>query len=539
MIFTFLFFRTFGQLIIMIYSSGIQSFAELRHYGCKYVDKTSYLFNLINSGKYFYLCRPRRFGKSLTLSTLEYIFKGKKDLFNGLFIEDKWNWQQNFPVIRIDFSNMKEKSNGLEIALCKRLHEIALDYSIVLEQNKSDNLFDELIKKLHSTYNKVVILIDEYDKPIIDYIETEHHQRAVENREVLKTFYSIIKGSDEYIRFFFFTGIAKFPKLSLFSALNNLSDINTIPELRNIVGYTENEWVTCYKDEFDKIFQQNLEKLNYSEYLAQVRYWYNGYNFNGQEKVYNPVSIMTFLKSGEFRPYWMETGTPSFLIKIMQKENTFMFKRYQATLEAVELFNIDELKLANVLYNAGYITIVESDKYGNAFFDYPNKEVEISLNNQIINKFYDYKGFTETPHVIKAAQAFEDNNIELAMQIFDSMLKSIPSNLFVKKKNGSRDYEKSYHLIFHLLFSCIGSTIRSEVSIASGRIDCAITTSKYNYIVELKTDQSAEIALNQIEVKEYYKPYLAEEKPIILIGININTTKKKELSWRMREFNIE
>ena len=519
----------------MIYSSGIQSFAELRYYGCKYVDKTLYLLNLINSGKYFYLCRPRRFGKSLTLSTLEYLFKGTKELFNGLFIENKWNWEQEFPVIRIDFSNLKEKSNGLEIALCNRLHEIAIEYKITLKKNKSDNLFDELVKKIHSKYNKVVILIDEYDKPILDYIETEHHQRAVENRDVLKSFYSIIKGNDEYIRFFFFTGIAKFPKLSLFSTLNNLRDVNSILELRNIVGYTENELLLYFNQQVHNAHQLLLPQKSLEDFLQTIRYWYNGYNFKGSEKVYNPVTIMSFLETQEFKPFWMETGMSTFLINMMQKEQRFVFKRFQATIEAVELFNIDELKLANVLYNAGYITIVDSDKYGNAYFDYPNKEVEITLNNQIINKFYDYKGFTETPHVIKAAQAFEDNNIELAMQIFDSMLKSIPSNLFVKKKNGNRDYEKSYHLIFHLLFSCIGSTIRSEVSIATGRIDCAITTSKYNYIVELKTDQTAEIALNQIEVKEYYKPYLAEDKPIILIGININTTKKKELSWRTRE----
>ena len=522
----------------MIYSSGIQSFSELRHYGCKYVDKTNYLYNLINSGKYFYLCRPRRFGKSLTLSTLEYIFKGKKELFNGLFIEDKWNWEQNFPVIRIDFSNLKEKSNGLETALCNRLHEIAIEYKITLEKNKSDNLFDELIKKLHSKYNKVVILIDEYDKPILDYIETEHHLWAVENREVLKTFYSIIKGSDEFIRFFFFTGIAKFPKLSLFSALNNLKDVSNNKELCNIVGYTETELLLVFQEQLLYCHKKIEPQLSFEEFMKEVRYWYNGYNFGGDCKVYNPFSIMLFMEgANRFKAYWSESGTPNFLIKLMDKQHDFIFKRYQDLFERVETFNIDHLSLANVLYNAGYITVVEMGKYGSAVFDYPNKEVEISLNEHITQHYYNYPSRFETPHYYKAAQAFEDNNIDLAMQIFDSMLKSIPSNLFVKKKNGSRDYEKSYHLIFHLLFSCIGSTIRSEVSIASGRIDCAITTSKYNYIVELKTDQSAEIALNQIEVKEYYKPYLAEEKPLILIGININTDRKKELSWLMREMS--
>ncbi|MCX8473425.1 MAG: AAA family ATPase [Sediminibacterium sp.] len=520
----------------MIYSSGIQSFAELRHYGCKYVDKTSYLYNLINSGKYFYLCRPRRFGKSLTLSTLEYIFKGKKDLFNGLFIEDKWDWQQNFPVIRIDFTMIGEKSNGLKTALTKKLREIATDYKIEIVETELPNIFQELIKKLHTTYNKVFILIDEYDKPILDYIETEHHQRAVENREVLKTFYSIIKGSDEYIRFFFFTGIAKFPKLSLFSALNNLEDVSNSKELCNIVGYTETELLSVFSEQLVHCHKQIEPQLIFEEFMNEVRYWYNGYNFGGDCKVYNPFSIMLFMEgANRFKAYWSESGTPNFLIKLMDKQHDFIFKKYQDLFERVETFNIDNLSLANVLYNAGYITVVEMGKYGSAVFDYPNKEVEISLNEHITQHYYNYPSRFETPHYYKAAQAFEDNNIELAMQIFDSMLKSIPSNLFVKKKNGNRDYEKSYHLIFHLLFSCIGSTIRSEVSIAKGRIDCAITTSKYNYIVELKTDQSAEIALNQIEVKEYYKPYLAESKPIILIGININTSKKKELSWLMRE----
>ena len=523
----------------MIFSSGIQSFAKLRQENCKYIDKTKYIYSLITAGSYFYMCRPRRFGKSLTLSTMEHIFKGDKHLFQDLWIENKWNWDETYPVIRLDFSNICENTLGLIPALQRRLIEISLDYKVVLDETNQINvLFDNLIHKLKQKYTDVVILIDEYDKPLLDYLETDKHQRALENREILRNFYSIIKGNDEHIKFFFFTGIAKFPKLSLFSTLNNLDSIDSIPELRNIVGYTEKELLKTFRKELKKTYKNiTHEQKTFEEFMNEVRYWYNGYNFLGKEKVYNPVSIMTFIRSGDrFVSYWMETGKNIFLYNLMKKENNFVFKQFEAKLETIDSFNIENIKLTTILYQAGYLTIKTIDSQNNAIFDYPNKEVEVTLSNDILEEFYHYSGNLEYIPIKKASLAFENHNIVDAMEEFQNMISTLPFHLFENAETHKSNYEKPYHTIFHLLFTCVGTYVRSEVSNFRGRADCIIEATKANYIVEFKVDQSTQIALQQIKEKEYFKPYLLNPtKTLYLIGLNV-ISATKQVEWDMEEY---
>ena len=522
----------------MIFSSGIQSFKSLRNNGCKYIDKTKYIFTLITSGKYFYMCRPRRFGKSLTLSTMEHIFKGDKHLFQNLWIENKWNWDQTYPVIRLDFSNIRENTNGLEKALCFRLNEIAKDYNVDLALGCSNDLFDELIKKLKQKYTEVVILIDEYDKPLLDYLESDKHQRALENREILRNFYSIIKGNDEYIKFFFFTGIAKFPKLSLFSTLNNLVNIDQYEFLRNIVGYSEKELLKEYKKELRQSFKKMQQQFNsFEEYMNALRYWYNGYNFLGKEKVYNPFSLMLFLSSGErFMSHWMSSGVSTFLFHLMRKEKHFIFKEFEADLESIDMFNIENVKLSTVLYQAGYLTIKSIDSFNNAVFNYPNKEVEITLSKQIIEDFYQFESKLNYVPIKKASLAFENHNIVDAMEEFQNMISTLPFHLFENAETQKSNYEKPYHTIFHLLFTCVGTYVRSEVSNFRGRADCIIEATKANYIVEFKVDQSTQTALQQIKEKEYFKPYLLNPtKTLYLIGLNV-ISATKQVEWSMEEY---
>ena len=522
----------------MIFSSGIQSFKSLRNNGCKYIDKTKYIFTLITSGKYFYMCRPRRFGKSLTLSTMEHIFKGDKHLFQDLWIENKWNWDETYPVIRLDFSNISENELGLTTALSFRLKQISEFYNVELTSHSISKLFDELIFKLKQKYTDVVILIDEYDKPLLDYLETDKHQRALENREILRNFYSIIKGNDEHIKFFFFTGIAKFPKLSLFSTLNNLRDINNKSELRNIVGYTEKELLKTFRTELKKTYKIITKKLKtFEEFMNDVRYWYNGYNFLGKEKVYNPFSIMLFLENEDrFTSHWMSSGVSTFLFNLMRKEKHFIFKEFEADLESLDMFHIENIKTNTVLYQAGYLTIKKIDDENIAIFDYPNKEVEITLSKQIIEDFYQFESKLNYVPIKKASLAFENHNIVDAMEEFQNMISTLPFHLFENAETHKSNYEKPYHTIFHLLFTCVGTYVRSEVSNFRGRADCIIEASKANYIVEFKVDQSTQTALNQIKDKEYFKPYLLHPtKTLYLIGLNV-ISATKQVEWSMEEY---
>jgi len=293
-----------------------QTFSEIIEENYLYVDKTRDIYNLINSaGKYFFISKPRRFGKSLTVSTLKEIFSGNKELFKGLYIYDKIEWNK-FPVILVDFSHISHRdSNVLRDALSDFLDEIAGENNIKLKKRFLSDKFRELIKKL-SEFNKVVVLIDEYDKPIIDHITDI--KKASENREVLREFYSVLKGSDEYIKFVFITGVSKFARISIFSGLNNLKDITLYDEFSTIMGISQEE-LTGYFPLWIKELGKK-EELSEEETLKKIKYWYDGYSWDGIKKLYNPYSILNLFDSKKFRNYWFSTGTTTFLIELIKKE---------------------------------------------------------------------------------------------------------------------------------------------------------------------------------------------------------------------------
>lgn len=360
---------------------GVSSLQGMIDEGYLYVDKTREIHKLFaQGGKYYFLSRPRRFGKSLLISTLKEIFSGNRELFKGLWIEDQIEWKK-YPVIHIDFTRIAYQTPELlQKELSVMLHQRANEADIQLSKDRTPvGQFEELISNL-AKENQVVILIDEYDKPILDYLHLP--EQAIANREILKAFYTVIKALDEHIRFAFLTGVSKFSKVSVFSGLNNLRDITLSEEYSTLLGYTQDE-LELY---FAGWIKAALKKLNMSkkELLGQIRDWYNGYSWNGKDSVYNPFSILNFFQESQFQNFWFSTGTPGFLIQAIkdQKEDIQGIESYEADALVFDSFEIGHLHPISLLFQSGYLTIKEiRHQYGMVSYllSYPNREVKDSF----------------------------------------------------------------------------------------------------------------------------------------------------------------
>ncbi|MEZ5039077.1 MAG: AAA family ATPase [Saprospiraceae bacterium] len=353
---------------------GIQSFREIREKGYLYVDKTAEIFNLIESGKYHFLSRPRRFGKSLTLSTISELFSGSRELFKNLWIDEHWSWEQIQPVIHFSFSSIGYKTAGLEQALQNMLNAEAAKNGIVLKAKGYDQKFKELLEKL-SAKGQVVLLIDEYDKPMIDYLDEK--ETALGNQQILKAFYSIIKDADPFISFLLITGVSKFSKVSIFSELNNLKDITIHPKFSTLVGYTQKE-VEQYFSSWTEELMGEYE-INEQELIQRIRSWYNGYSWDGKHFVYNPFSILSFFDTGQFQNYWFSTGTPTFLIKLLKERMVYETGETEVGQVAFDGFDLENIDTISLLFQTGYLTIKAIAPLGLYKLDYPNKEVKDSM----------------------------------------------------------------------------------------------------------------------------------------------------------------
>jgi len=498
---------------------GIQTFKEIREGNYLYIDKTKEAFDLINSYKYSFLSRPRRFGKSLFLDTLHNLFEGKKELFSKLYIYDKWDFNDTYPVIKIDWAGdfktlTSTKNRALQIL---KANQEKLDIKCEFKDDPSGCL-DELIRKSYQKYKKkVVILIDEYDKPILDNLENP--KRAIENRDFLRGFYVQLKANDAYIKFAFLTGISKFSKANIFSGLNNLVDISLMPRFGNICGYTHEN---IKRDFFEYSKNYDLEK---------IKEWYNGYYFL-KDKIYNPFDILRFFDSGKFKNYWWESGNPYFLIELLKKKsyNIVELENMIVGEELLNSFDIENLRLEVLLYQAGYLTIGELKYYEDYdIYQYrlkvPNKEVQISLNSL----FYSF--LTDTTlypnEKIKIIQALENANLEEFERVLKSLYASIPYNNLTYIKN----YEGYYASVFYAYLAALGIELIAEDTSSKGRVDLTLKIKNNIYIIEFKVDSND--ALNQIKEKEYYKKYLNKDKNIYLIGIKFSSKERNidEFKW--------
>jgi len=492
---------------------GIQTFSEIREENYIYIDKTEEAYDLIENYKYSFLSRPRRFGKSLFLDTLHNIFEGKKELFEGLYIYDKWNWEDKYPVIKISWDGKNRSLDDIENNIKTFIRSNQKRLGVKCDNDlDSINCFRDLIEKTYEKYNKkVVVLIDEYDKPILDVIEDV--EQAKEHREYIKGLYTVLKGSDAYIKFAFLTGVSKFSKASIFSGLNNITDISLNKKYGNICGYTH--------ENLENEFKEYLEDVN----LDKVKEWYNGYYFL-KDRIYNPFDILQFIGNNkEFDNYWFESGTPTYLLKLIQKNNYFLPQLSDLTVgkEIVNSFDIENIKLEVILYQAGYLTI---DKMEIDFLDninyrlkLPNKEVKISLNDYIIDYMLNQID-TKQKRKIDIYLSLRDSNLEEFRNILQQVFASIPYNNLIYIKN----YEGFYASVIYIYLQALGIEIIGEDVTNRGRIDLTCFIEDKIYIIEFKVTDEEPLA--QIKEKKYYEKYQNLNKEIYLVGINFDKEEK-------------
>ncbi|ACU64067.1 ATP-binding protein [Chitinophaga pinensis] len=496
------------------YPIGLQDFRKIRKEGFLYVDKTQSIYKLIDSGNYYFLSRPRRFGKSLLLSTIKEIFSGNKELFEGLWIHDQWNWEQKHPVIHLRFSHIAYKELGLIEALSRELDFLAKAFDVQLVEDSLALKFRELIRKVAKN-DRVVILIDEYDKPITDYLEDL--EKVEENRSVIKSFYSVLKDADEYIRLLLITGVSRFPKVSIFSDLNNLNDITIHRNYATIAGITQEELQTNFKDEIAEIQQHQ------SDLLTKLKLWYNGYAWHEDaERVYNPFSVLKYMDGRDFRNYWFQTGTPTWLVNLMKRNKEFDLENVYIGENALSNFNVEHIAVVPVLFQTGYLTI-KGYNANNRLYElgYPNSEVEESLTDALLSAYRNvFPGNDSLAVTNDLGEALKNNNIPQIMKALDVLLSTIPYD------HWKAESESIFHIIVHLSFKRLGLDVRSEVHSATGRCDILVFTEQNIFAIELKLNGTAQSALNQIFEKGYLRSYQLDKRKKIAIGISFSSEKR-------------
>jgi len=493
---------------------GVQSFEIMRSDAYYYVDKTPIIKKMVDQGRYYFLSRPRRFGKSLFLDTLSQAFTGKKEYFSGLFLEHHWNWDVCYPVINLSFgTGVIKRTDDLETIIISLMDEIAQNYGIRIDGKLLSLRFRELVIKLYNQHKQqVVILIDEYDKPILDNIENP--DLAKEIREGLKNFYSVIKDCDRYLKFVFITGISKFSKVSLFSVLNNLKDITLDTRYATICGYTQDELVSVFADQ--------LENVD----INKVKRWYNGYHFMG-DNVYNPFDILLFLDNREYRNYWFETGTPTFLMKLIQEKqySALDIELIQTTEIMMSSFDVDEIDLETLLFQTGYLTIKDHKTILDSTvfrLGYPNAEVKTSFTACLLNYLTHSRKDSER-NKYALYQALLTPDFEKIREVFHSFFASIPHDWY--RKNQIARYEGYYASVFYCYFTALGLDVTAEDTTNHGRIDLTVKLEQRVFILEFKVvdqDTGKNSALEQIKEKAYHEKYRAEADELYLIGVEFN-----------------
>ncbi|NUU95804.1 ATPase AAA [Marinitoga sp. 1135] len=497
---------------------GIADYKEIIEENYIYVDKTKYLYDLINSGKFYFMSRPRRFGKSLTVSTFYYLFKGEKELFKGTYIYDKWDFKE-YPIIKLDMSdNTLTTYEEFIESLNKMIEDIYEDYEIPKIENNLPTKFGNLIRVLNKKYEeKVVILIDEYESPILEHINDK--KKAEKFRGFLREFYKKIKTKDAYVKFVFITGITKFTKTGVFSALNNLSDISLNRKYGQMFGYTQEELEYYFKDYIKELSEEM--GITEKELLEEMKRYYNGFSFDGEHTVYNPYSILRFFSEKEFQNFWFESGSPSFLYEYI-KGKKIEYEDLVKTPVSAEDFSTREIEdaKANIFFTqAGYLTFKGIKKYGlkkKYILDYPNFEVKNSFSTLILEANYGFND-EEINRVSEIYLKIEENDIKGLIEEIKKIISAVPYNLHKKE-------EKYYHSLIFTIIASAGIDVKAEELTNLGRSDLVIDFNDRIYLFEIKLDQSAEEALKQIKEMKYYEKYAGKE--IYLIGMNINSEKR-------------
>ena len=462
---------------------GEQDFAGLVEMNAVYADKTKIISDLLHLSKYVFLSRPRRFGKSLLVSTLKNLFEGKRELFKGLWIEDNFDWKE-VPVVRIDFNSGESKDFvGLKRAIDSILESEAERNEVTLAAESNRGKLFELVKKLHKkTGERVVLLIDEYDKPIVDSIN--NIQKAEEYREILREFYGAIKGCSEMLRFVLITGISRFSKMSIFAELNNLADISMDENFAAICGFTKDD-LNNYFSEYKDAACQKLE-LSKDELDEKIRFWYDGYKFDGITNIYNPFSILNFFSKKEFRNYWFESGLPKLLADFIIQNGIDVKELDNVAMSGEELNNFDvkKINLKALMFQTGYLTIVEKDEYNQYVLDYPNEEVRSSFVKFLLKNYTDE---TSSNKRVDMLRALDKGDVDGFIESVNALFASIPYQIIPKEN------ENYFSSLMHVLLKTLGYMVLSELSTYKGRADAVIKTKNFIYIFEYKMYWSRKI----------------------------------------------
>jgi len=512
---------------------GINTFSSIRENDMVYVDKTPLIWEMVQQPARFFLSRPRRFGKSLLVDTFKELFEGNRALFSGLYIEDKWDWSISYPVIKIDFASGVLQSRAqlderIEALLIQNQKRLGIDCK---KHFDLAGYFEDLILQAREKYGqKVIVLVDEYDKPILDNID--YPERAAEVREGLKNLYSVLKGQDAHLQFIFMTGVTKFSKVSLFSGLNQLKDITLSAHYSTICGYTQHDLETA--------FIENLAGVDWE----QLKSWYNGYHFLG-EAVYNPYDILLFISENQsYRNYWFETGNPSFLIKLFQQKSYFLpdLEQLEVSEEILDSFDIESIDPVTLLFQSGYLTIEKAYSGFNGQFMFtlkvPNREVRQALNSHIIN------GYTQT---------LASEKLKIQHQVFDSLnqgdlpqLQLVLQRLFASipwrnfTNNDLPSSEGYYASVLYAFFASLNATIIPEDITNRGQADMTVILGDFIYVMEIKLDKSTDYqvqipnsALQQIQDKAYAQKYLNQDEKVVEVGLIFNQAQRNlvQLDW--------
>lgn len=498
------------------YPIGIQTFNKIRQGGYLYIDKTSYIPSLLKSSQYVFLSRPRRFGKSLLISMLESFFKGERELFDGLAIDklmpEPW---ESHPVIHLDLSGEDyNDGNVLEMKLNSFLERYESQLELQQANTTISDRFRNIVRTLHETTgSRVVVLIDKYDNPITSAIGKPELQERF--RDILYGFYSSLKSIDAHIHFCMLTGVTKYGHLSVFSGLNNLLDISLTDEFAGICGITEDE----LHSDLDKGVRElaTEEEIDVVQAYAYLKEWYDGYHFSKSLlDVYNPFSLMNALARKEVSDYWFQTGAPTILIKLMQNQSMDIAKLNEAKASSDMLGNISTFNInpTALFYQTGYLTIKEYERSSRLFrLGYPNKEVESSLMNSILNA-YTHRADSMVL-MAELREYLENGQTEFFVKTLKTFFANIPFDL---RRNIER-YENYYHTIFYVLLRLLGMDVDAEYHTSEGSIDIVIKTSAYIYLIELKINGTAEDAIRQINERQYSAPFASDSRKLIKLGI--------------------
>ena len=517
----------------MLYPIGIQNFEKIRKEGYTYVDKTALIHRLATTGTYYFLSRPRRFGKSLLVSTMEAYFKGKKELFEGLAMEQlEQDWTE-YPVLHLDLNGKEYDSPQ---ALTKNINyylslwdkELATDTSSV---NDIEIRFKQIIDiACEKTGKKVVILIDEYDKPIVDNLGNP--ELADNFKKTLQGFYSVLKAKDGQIRFGFLTGVSKIGKLSVFSTLNNLTDISLNADYADICGISGTELRKYFDESICEL--ASMHSMTKDECYVKLKSMYDGYHFDKNMKVgvYNPFSILNTFYSREFGEYWFETGTPTLLVDVM-KQTSFDVTTLSDNIivPAMTLNGMQDIvnKPVPLFFQTGYLTIKEYDNEYNEYrLGFPNDEVKNGFLNFIYSYYVPVNPADDSTTTSQLAKALKAGDPYTFMRTLDALFANTTYQI-------QGDSEKNFQYAMYIIMELLGEYVQAERCTSNGRIDLLLQTSNYIYIIELKIDSTADVALQQIEEKGYDKPFANDPRKIFKIGVSFSTENRRIEDWKIVE----